>query len=443
MPVPVPDPEEEGRPEPQKELYKNGNDESIFVPKTWPRGPNGSMKPSIALSLLVLGCQVAPPTNQLSRSSALHAVHEWGTFTSVMGSDGKTVAGLQHTEELLPSFVHLRDASVPGQKGAGSLVVPVHQKLETPVLYFYGEGHQQVSVDVSFPKGVISEWYPEASSFAPALGVPLTLEHGKMSWQVELLDESANAPLVPEHSVWAPSRRVAANGLRELGHSSTAGTVAEEEGFIFYRGLGCFDVPVSVTSKGEELTFSNDSAVDLHGVLVLLGGGQRGGFVSLGTIEAGGMRSVGREQIPLDAAEIYVRDAKATLAQSLEASGLFADEARAMVDTWTDSYFVTSGLRVLYVVPRAWTDEILPIDLDPRPADLVRTLVGRIEVMTEVEERDVVRDLEEAKAANAWIRPDAYGRFTEPKLRRAAALIGDPALQQFTELMITQAALSP
>ena len=46
--------------------------------------------------------------------------------------------------------------------------------------------------------------------------------------------------------------------------------------------------------------------------------------------------------------------------QALERTGLTADESQAMVKTWTKSYFKSEGLRLLYVVPRAWTDGLLP-----------------------------------------------------------------------------------
>jgi hypothetical protein len=43
------------------------------------------------------------------------------------------------------------------------------------------------------------------------------------------------------------------------------------------------------------------------------------------------------------------------------ANGLFADEAQALLDTWEISYFKSAGLRVFFIVPRAWTDYYLPL----------------------------------------------------------------------------------
>src|SRR5687767_6251127 len=71
-------------------------------------------------------------------------VHEWGTFTSVRGSTGAQLEGLHHEEEALPSFVHGRGVMASGvmmtmgNKDLEAQPSSVTQKLETPVLYFYG-----------------------------------------------------------------------------------------------------------------------------------------------------------------------------------------------------------------------------------------------------------------------------------------------------------------
>src|SRR5690242_15521751 len=59
-------------------------------------------------------------------------VHEWGTNTIVVGSDGTMQRGLHHEEEDLPGFVYDR---VKAGRLPGSPSVEV--KMETPVLYFY------------------------------------------------------------------------------------------------------------------------------------------------------------------------------------------------------------------------------------------------------------------------------------------------------------------
>lgn len=59
-------------------------------------------------------------------------VHEWGTFTSLQGSDGRVMDGLHHTEELLPAFVHGRLASGDGlHKSMEELPEVVTQSFDT------------------------------------------------------------------------------------------------------------------------------------------------------------------------------------------------------------------------------------------------------------------------------------------------------------------------
>jgi hypothetical protein len=70
-----------------------------------------------------------------------------------------------------------------------------------------------------------------------------------------------------------------------------------------------------------------------------------------------------------------------SLRSGLTASGLLTSEADAMIQTWWKSYFESGGLRVFWIVPRPVTDRILPLAVDPKPETIVRTLVGRSEVL--------------------------------------------------------------
>jgi len=99
-----------------------------------------------------------------------------------------------------------------------------------------------------------------------------------------------------------------------------------------------------------------------------------------------------------------------------------------MVKTWRDSWFAEAGTRVLYVLPRPWTDQVLPITLKPAPADLVRVMVGRAELLTPAMERavsnEIVRfseageqDLSEVVEATRQL---GLGRFLEPAIHSAA-----------------------
>src|SRR5436309_9966787 len=81
-------------------------------------------------------------------------VHEWGTFTSMQGSDAVTLEGLHHEEEALPAFVYARSRMrLTGVKGISVPILHVTEKMETPVTYFYSEKGLRVRARVVFNHG--------------------------------------------------------------------------------------------------------------------------------------------------------------------------------------------------------------------------------------------------------------------------------------------------
>ncbi|MEZ4371853.1 MAG: hypothetical protein R3B07_13550 [Polyangiaceae bacterium] len=354
-------------------------------------------------------------------------VHEWGTFTSMISAQGSLKAGaelpgMHHEDEPLPSFVLGRSPGADFGKAMESLPGPVTQKMETPVLYFYSDQALKVDVDVTFKDGIISQWYPDASSFWPPVGEAAAFSGGNMRWQVQLAPGDTEAPIpVAEDDIWAPSRNVASVPVR------AAGAI---EQFIFYRGLGDFSVPLSYEVDFDSVSVKNNSEQRIPAAFYLnLHDG--GGLVTpLGSIEPGGsvVAQGGPKERDLDA---YVLNAKDVVKSALVDSGLYADEAQAMVDTWAKSYFLTPGRRLLYVLPREWTDALLPIQIAPTPDQLVRTLVGRVELLTGDRETELMGTLHQAFTGSGVLDTGALGRFAEPQLQRALQLDTDPAFQSW------------
>ena len=186
-------------------------------------------------------------------------VHEWGTFTSVQSSSGQDMEGLHHEEEPLPSFVHGRNGVCYSNMGKclETILGGVTQKMETPVIYFHGKSNRPLTVKVDFPKGIISQWYPEADGFAPLVGSidPSNLGGGSMTWKVALNPEGFSPPAVDPGDIWAPSRNVPSTPLRAWG---------EDENFIFYRGIGRFSLPFrTIADANGDVTVRNDDALDV------------------------------------------------------------------------------------------------------------------------------------------------------------------------------------
>jgi len=109
---------------------------------------------------------------------------------------------------------------------------------------------------------------------------------------------------------------------------------------------------------------------------------------------------------------------------ALDEAGLFHDEATAMVNTWKRQWFRTPGVRLLYLIPQSWTEQSIPLSIDPKPDQTLRVMLIRVEVITPEQEVSDVQALQafDADSATAAAHFQALGRFAEPRLRRALAL---------------------
>jgi hypothetical protein len=123
----------------------------------------------------------------------------------------------------------------------------------------------------------------------------------------------------------------------------------------------------------------------------------------------------------------------------LVAQGLFRDEARAMLETWGDSWF-EEGSRLIYIVPRQYVEAILPLSIRPAPAQLARVFVGRMELITAATEKSI----EAAIASRDSVTLRKYGRFLYPIFNVMLAKQHDSASEdhRWEELGISLAAAS-
>lgn len=403
---------------------------------------------------------LSAPGGDTCRAREMLVVHEWGTFTSMQGSDGIALEGLQHEEEALPGFVYsrkevrecpLRDR---GYKGLECAVTNATRKMETPVIYFYSPEKHRVRVRVCFQKGLLTQWYPVSDLLGPPEGDrddgPLDLAKvGKsfLEWDVDVLARGQGLRDVPptaDGEPWTWQRLPDSNVVRTVARKSPRVGPVESEKFLFYRGLGTFDLPLGArTSAGSRVALSNAGAQEIRHVFVLHVKDGRGEFSYAPGVPAGGTieiaRPVSDESPSVDA---MVEKLRPALEEKLVAAGLYPKEAEAMARTWERSYFRTEGLRVLYVVPDALTNAILPLAIEPAPRELVRVLVGRLECITPEVEADVAQALVDRRSADASVRSAAeerlarLGRFLEPHLRRAlAGSAAEPVRESARELL--------
>jgi hypothetical protein len=355
--------------------------------------------------------------------------HEWGTFTSIAGRDGHAVEWRPLTGSTdLPSFVE----HFSGVAFKGGLLGTV--RMETPVLYFYTNRETTVSVHVSFSKGLITEWYPRASRVYPVSAVApkfanfsdwsLYQKHpdGSIAWDaVELQPRNfAEFPSENRANHYYAARQTASTALQIKTSNG-----AQTEKFLFYRGVSTFAVPISATIHSDgSLRADNLTDPAVSAMLLFERRGDKLGFRIAPP-------SASSPTLDLPELNADMDSLKRTVVDMLIAQGLYQDEAQAMFETWRDSWF-EEGSRLLYIVPRQFVDSILPLSINPAPAQTVRVFVGRLELVTPATQRAV----EQALAAHDQTTLSRYGRFLIPILENMITDEKNPSRQaQFREYL--------
>jgi len=401
---------------------------------------------------------------QWSREQGL-VVHEWGTFTSLQGSDGVPVKWNPLVSSHLPAFVYDWGRAEPGRYPTGPFAwrpkssLVTLQRLETPVIYFYSEHEQTVDLAVRFPKGGITEWYPRASAVGPSAVQPgpviakldsglhaagvspafslasfdtlNTIRESLIEWRDLKILPSLNADASDLPTDSSASQYFAArdtdSAYVQLAATKQPGSKPELEKFLFYRGVGDFAAPLNVSMEpGGRVSLFNTGAHTISNLFILSIKGKAGSLVAVDKLLPGAHENAilnsALQVLPVDMLQTNISDA---MARALVAHGLFKREAVAMVNTWKDSWFAEEGVRVLYLLPGRWTDETLPMTIRPKPTQLVRVMVGRAELITPEAERQLAAGValatQNRQAAAQELRPLAarLGRFAEPAWNQA------------------------
>jgi hypothetical protein len=356
---------------------------------------------SLAVGLLALCFADRLRAGPQTTSSVI--AHEWGTFTAIAGADGRAVQWIPFVNPAeLPAFVeHL---SSPGFKfGLRGTI-----RMETPVLYFYSPREETLSVKVAFAKGLITEWYPHAVRVQPAAVQPdVDLNHlpsdGSITW--------SNVAVAPNLTVKFPrdSGQTRYYAARETASAPLRVKTAagdEVEKFLFYRGVSAAPLPISAKQSSDgKLVIKSLSEARIPAAILFERRGERVGYQ---------VQQAEADEMAFDSPSLT--DSLDSLYAQLEAilvnQGLYVDEAHAMVETWKDSWF-EEGSRLIYIVPRGFIDNILPLTMNPVPEQFVRVFVGRLEIVTPA----TARAVEAAIAAKDEATLNKYERFLEPILQ--------------------------
>jgi hypothetical protein len=397
------------------------------------------------LAMFAAGVYRPESTNTQAKETDL-VVHEWGTFTSIAGRNGVALdwRPLNGPSDL-PTFVYNVNGNegYRGTRGFSGKGEISRVRMETPVIYFYTKKEMQISVSVQFPKGQITEWYPQAGAVNANYSARETGRfHSGITWgQIKLMPNAPeNYMREAAYSHYYPARETDAVPIQVCNVDRTR---IEHEKFLFYRGIGNFDLPLNVKLEGDQVVLSENAAAYRElmnppkGLVDLVVFENRGGRIGYTYVSAlNGDSRIARPLLDKSLDQVYSQ-----LGQSLQAHGLYEKEAKAMISTWTDSWF-EEGLRVFYILPRRLTDEILPLRIDAPAQEIVRVLVGRAEVVTPEMERDVRRQVTLLRSPSENVRQTAReelmrrGRFYEPILRSILANEPDASVRAQIEQLI-------
>jgi len=341
--------------------------------------------------------------------------HEWGTFTSIAGNSGTAIQWYPWAAASeLPGFVeHLQVQARDFKLNLNGTI-----RMETPVLYFYSSKESALSVHVSFSKGLITEWYPHATRFTPARSEAQNASFsenqpdGSVTWE--------NISLRPNLEVSMPRERSHSRYYAARDTSSTPLQVvtpvgAQYEKFLFYRGVSSEAIPIAakVLTDGriEVINFSGDT---ISHIFLFERRGDLTGFRSTTSLEA---------ETKLTAPELNatIETVGEQVLAALMDQGLYPDEARAMLETWKDSWF-EEGSRLLYLVPQGFVTRVLPLSISPEPEQTTRVFVGRLELVTPRTRTAI----ESALASGDEPALRKYDRFLEPMLEILLERESDP-----------------
>jgi len=403
------------------------------------------------LAAVVCGCSVLAGRNDAFAAEAPKLeVHEWGTFTIVTGSDSLPLRWYQPIQSIaeLPAFVG-RNWMFGGKGGLGQPASFV--RMETPVIYFYPEHAMPVSVRVAFQQGHITEWFPFPSS---------NDMKDPVEWNGDLVapDNTAAAAEIPAvigatGAHYGHAREVPAAWYFHAklppnpNANPNAPKVPTWEKFIFYRGAG--DAVPSFQANSLEpgkvkLMRLDSGAGDVVAFALRVEGTQArwARLPNLSPYQPGPDNSIPTAELKLDGEAKPIAQVTtelgAAMAKELAAAGLSHDEAKAMVATWSDSWFQENGSRIFALMPRGWVDAVLPLTITPAPQKLTRVFVGRFEMFSPDQENTLATLLAPNGRVDALtkarLRNLHLGRFGNAALERVKAMEDQRMNIQFSQL---------
>jgi hypothetical protein len=292
--------------------------------------------------------------------------------------------------------------------------------METPVIYFYPEKQQKVSVDVSFASGTISETFPNSVSGGISVDPQSGMLAGQGHWTGTLLpptdkDAVAGIPAIVETDHLEPygaAREVPdawifQSDVKKIPGLKVQPHFPQQEKFIFYRGAGSARIPIYASMDGDTATVTNYCVGAIpFGVALRVRDGKAAWaqLPALASPPKVGEPAKNRSEVTFPQPDRSLDEVESELAdvwkKALTDDGLTPAEASAMVETWRKTWFRENGDRILSLVPRKTIDSMLPLKITPTPEKTARVFVARIEMLAADREQALIGLMNSTKAVD-------------------------------------------
>ncbi|MBY0523404.1 MAG: hypothetical protein K2R98_08390 [Gemmataceae bacterium] len=321
---------------------------------------------AIGLGVCYLVAQAEPPMPPAEKDFALH---EWGVIT-VYNDVDLANADMRAVWNGLPSFVH---GQVDSRKLPTELVLVL-----APVVYFHTPKDLHVDLKVEFPGGKPALWWPQNSNIARNLDQTMRDKHLEWRLQVGTVQKEVasylKVPDVPKGHWLEACRQVKCADVVAHGQNGRGSRGGEREKFVYYDGMIPSPKAVQMTVMGERVSVQNNAK---HAVLdVTVVDRRTPGKVRVARLPkldaAADVKALDFQDA--DMARWPGSAVEESIAQ-LKASGLFEDEAGAMLAVWKKDLFETEGLTMFYRLPQSEYDRLLPLTVNPRPEKVARTML--------------------------------------------------------------------
>lgn len=365
-------------------------------------------------------------------------LHEWGVILYQQGFESGRLDNDSDKPGDLPDFVESWDKLAAKQPAQPNL--PGAIQID-PFIYLYSKTPQNLTLTVSCPRGLITQWYPAAFRVFPIPGqtdkeTAIGQGGGMITWRNFDVGPLNNPQLAPaaDNTIWPL--------LRDTD-SAPVTVNGKIEKFLFYRGAAADAPPVVKVEGGanQKYTLVNTTRKETAANLLLI-------LVSDGKLATRSLDSLAPNQkqqidiaLPADTKQTP-QSASEAFRESLEEAGLFPREAASLVRIWQKSLFETDGIRLVYLNPPSTTEALLPMSIDTPPAQKVRVLLTCIECLRDSKE-NVVKALVQQLASGAFAkRREAQrklielGPLAEKELKEALKTAQDEEVRNSIELIL-------